>query len=334
MTYSNGETTNMSNKKESTFSQGDAFHRLIEHLRTTTESTLVAQLSKEGIKYYLGTESVSREYIAFLRERGVLVELSYMSVVVCPNCGEYTLAISPTCPRCGSNDVTLVELYAHLKCGYIGLSSEFEKEGKIVCPNCGENISDISELKSYGKIFRCFNCGARFDTPLLKFRCLTCGLTFTVKEARIMRVPQYRLDKDALSKIESVVVQDYLNMLISEVVREFSDKFTIEQSVEVSGISGIKHVVPMRVRLPNATLYIYPVLKEQDAYFLISMLLDVNLSEPMVVICLEDVAKKARLSCSALGGGKSNVKVISLRNLDELRDKLREVLKGLLVKQS
>ncbi len=306
---------------------GHTIHNIIEKLKSSADNVLTVQLSKEGIKYFIGSEPISKDYVELLRERGIVVESEYVSVLSCPNCGDYVLSVLPTCPRCKSSDVLLVELYAHIKCGYIGLSSEFEKDNKKVCPNCGEEISDPSELKSYGKIFRCLNCGARFDMPVFRLRCLNCGLMFSIKDSRILRIPQYRLNKEALSKVEDIVVQDYITSVVEEVVREYFNKYVIERSVEVTGMSGVKHVIPVRVRTSQGSIYIYPILREQDVYSLVSMLLDVNLDSPIIVLCLEEAARKASLSCPALGSGKSNVKVLMLKNIEELRSKLQNLLR-------
>ncbi len=66
------------------------------------------------------------------------------------------------CPKCGGSDLESMGAWIHVRCGSISY-----KEG--VCPKCG--IVDPSEMVYIGPVYRCRNCGALVNYPLISTVC-------------------------------------------------------------------------------------------------------------------------------------------------------------------
>ncbi len=302
--------------------------QILDRIRKETSiDKLSTVIGKDGIRYYVGGVQLTEENIEKLVQRGILVQSGFISIVACPNCESYTVAVMPTCPRCGSNDVELTELVAHIKCGYIGLSRDFKKSGKFVCPGCGEVIEEISELRVYGKIFVCHNCGARFDMPLLRFRCLSCSQIFDIKSIKVKRVPTYIINRTTLQETVTMFIYEDIQKLLTELARKFDIKY--EVNFEIRGLSGLRHSIPYIVKLDSRNVCVFPVFNEKDITRLSSLVLDLPESFDIVVLCHEDSLKSLGMSCESLSF-KGAVKLVKFSNIHELREKLETLVKSLL----
>ncbi len=287
-------------------------------------------IGKDGIRYYVGGIQLTEENIEKLVQRGVLVQSGFISMITCPNCESYTVAVMPTCPRCGSNDVELTELVAHVKCGYIGLSRDFKKSGKYICPGCGETINEISELRMFGRIFVCHNCGARFDMPQLKFRCLNCNQIFDLKSIRVKRVPTYAINRTMLQETVTIFLSEDIGRILQDLATKLEASY--EYNFEIRGLSGLKHTIPYVIKLNSRSICVFPIFNEKDITRLSSLILDLPESFEIIVLCHEDSLKTLGMSCDSLSF-KGTVKLVKFSTISELRDKVVELIQSL-VKES
>ncbi len=298
---------------------------IIDKVGKGAAQTVITAIDKTGIRYYVGDSVLTEESIQKMRELGLLIQIGFIGLISCPSCGDHVLAVLPVCPRCNSNDVDIAELVAHVKCGYIGFLREFTRNGDIICPGCGKKIENVeNELRVYGRVFMCQNCGAKFETPSLKLRCLNCGLVFTLKEARIKRIPQYAIQTSALEKARSIFVKDYVkNMLVN-----IADKYGIDVSfdVDLKGMSGVVHKIPALLKRGSKEVIVYFILNERDATLFTSLLLDLPEPREMIVVCDDNAVKELGMSCSTLAAGKSSIIVIPA-DLSNLERNLEDAIK-------
>lgn len=296
---------------------------LLDKLLRKDISKIMTTIERDGVKYYLGEIELTQKEIEHLTSKGILASEGFISLVSCPRCGEYILAVLPTCPKCQSNDIVIIELVAHVKCGYIGSLSEFTKieEDRYKCPNCGEVITS-SDLIYYGTIFKCQKCDARFETPALQFHCVSCGHKFRVQELNLKRLPTFSIDKSIVEKLEKEFV---INFVKDSVLNKGN---SIRIKYEITGLSGITHKVPLLIETPKSIICIYPVISEKDLTELSSIVLDLPKNTSMLILCKTD-NDVIRSSCKSL---KSNekIKVVEFSNYNELPLKIREVILNLI----
>ncbi|NPA23506.1 MAG: hypothetical protein GXO23_04340 [Crenarchaeota archaeon] len=316
----------MSNKRNSEFNIPiSATSAILDKVGKGTAQTVITAIDKTGIRYYVGDSVLTEESIQKMKELGLLVQIGFIGLISCPSCGDHVLAVLPVCPRCNSNDVDIAELVAHVKCGYIGFLREFLRDGELVCPGCGKKIENSdTELRTYGRVFMCQNCGAKFETPSLKLRCLNCGLVFTLKEARIKRVPQYAIEASALEKARLIFVKDYVKNMIVNI----ADKYGIDVAfdVDLKGMSGVVHKIPVLLKRGSKEVIVYFILNERDATLFTSLLLDLPEPREMIVICDDNAVKDLGVSCSTLAAGKSSIIVIPA-DLSTLESNLEDAIR-------
>jgi CheY-like chemotaxis protein/predicted RNA-binding Zn-ribbon protein involved in translation (DUF1610 family) len=118
------------------------------------------------------------------------------SVVACPDCGTLTTAIYLECPECESTQINKEEALEHFDCGNIDFRSKFDKgEGILVCPKCGKKLKVIGV--DYRKIENWYRCSNNhfFGQPNIKFGCSKCNRRFSLEEAKLDLLHQYKLTK-------------------------------------------------------------------------------------------------------------------------------------------
>ncbi len=198
-----------------------------------------SSLTGEGVCFVVGDQYVRRGEVSDLLEKlvelGVFERVEHGSVVTCPGCGSCSLATFYVCPRCGSLSVSSVQLLIHTVCGYIDTSKNFVRGGRFFCPGCGREVP-AEELKVFGSCFSCDRCGARFESPEVKHRCLSCGREFSKFEAVLEPLYTYRIRRD--------VVSDVIKVLIVKVVTDVLSRYGFSTQVQgrIQGASGVEHV--------------------------------------------------------------------------------------------
>jgi CheY-like chemotaxis protein len=118
------------------------------------------------------------------------------SVVACPDCGCLNTILYLECPECESTKISKEEALEHFDCGNIDFRSKFDKgEGVLVCPKCGKKLKVIGV--DYRKIENWYRCSNKhfFGQPNFKFGCFNCNRKFSLDEANLDTLQQYRLTK-------------------------------------------------------------------------------------------------------------------------------------------
>jgi DNA-binding response OmpR family regulator len=116
-------------------------------------------------------------------ELGILRPTLVDRIYVCPKC-ESMPTFRKGCRSCGSIHIASHELILHADCAYLGMTSEFDQDGRIICPKCGtpeENGHD-GFARHHGPC-RCLDCNwSDADTEVVG-QCLQCRWHFPLKNA-------------------------------------------------------------------------------------------------------------------------------------------------------
>ena len=97
------------------------------------------EIAYQQVEDILGKESLPTEklnrLLKTMTEAKVLVVELVDKIPTCPTCGSSQVSTRYICPHCYTFDITKTFLFEHLKCGKVGSSDEFAKDDKIICPN-------------------------------------------------------------------------------------------------------------------------------------------------------------------------------------------------------
>jgi DNA-binding response OmpR family regulator len=116
------------------------------------------------------------------------------SIVACPDCGDLNTVIYLECPECESIQINKEEALEHFDCGNIDFRSKFDKgDGVLTCPKCGKKLKVIGV--DYRKIENWYRCSNKhfFGQPNFRFGCHKCNRRFSLEEARLEMLQQYKL---------------------------------------------------------------------------------------------------------------------------------------------
>ena len=289
----------------------------IDKLSRSKTDLISAKFGIEGIKYFIEDRELKRAEVEWLRDKGVITLQEYSSAIfICPECGSPVFSIIICCPKCKSHDVEIVEIWLHQTCGFVGISKEFMKEGKLVCKVCKKDVKE-SEIVRLGKSFQCMTCGARFEIPLMIFNCSNCGKKLDVYQCKIEKVPLYKIDRAVLAKTADMVlietIVDYFKWLESLGIGK------LEDTVEVKGLSGIKHKLTNVFRISNNTI-IVPIIVDtpETLYYISTLLLDVPNIE-VLAIC------RGMSICSNFTF-KERVRIVNYSSITNAMNELKKIV--------
>jgi len=177
------------------------------------------------------------------------------------------------------------------------------------CPKCGA-IVKREDLVSYGRTYSCRNCGAKFDKPLEKFHCLSCGRDFDQSNAIVRKLSVFEVDRNALKKFVNLVVNDVVNEIARSSLSNVSDV--------VRGSSGIDYRVNVVGSSGGTRIAFVTVGDQDDAAKVRGISQDVK-DVKFIAICREGDS-----SCDKLD--QLNVQVLRYRSLAELVDRVRRLM--------
>ena len=293
--------------------------RVLDKLIRYENDKIRTSLEKDGTKYYLDEVELSKTDIDYLISKGAIFSEGFISIITCPKCNEHALVVLPVCPKCNSNSIDLVELIAHIKCGYIAPSREFKYEDKLYCPNCNSQVNS-DELMNYGLVFTCNNCNAKFDIPLIMLKCTSCGMEFKIHDANVKRVPSYSVNKAKIQNLE----REFVTSIVIDALQSLGK---IETNLTISGISGFPHKVPIMLEVKDQKFGIYTIINENDLAEISSAILDIPKNINIIVLCKEiPESYNTGFNCDNLRNSEK-VAVIKYRNITELWEKVRELAK-------
>ena len=155
--------------------------RLIASRGTRIQATASAsQLS--GFVYPLilpllgGDDATALQTLEFLESQRLLQGSFQSKVHLCRHCGSAFLNFLEVCPECQSPDLTVDEHFHHFKCGYVGPSADFRKDGSLKCPKCELQLHHVGvDYDKPSILYGCNECQFEFQDPEIRSDCFNCG---------------------------------------------------------------------------------------------------------------------------------------------------------------
>ena len=133
-----------------------------------------------------------------LYETGILKRRLYDKIIYCPKCNSANVSIHYCCPYCKSFEIQRSALIEHVKCGYMDVEENFEKENKLICPKCHEELKKLDiDYRKAGMWCTCKDCNKSFDIPVSTHFCRNCHENFMFENAIIKDVYSYSLKEEA-----------------------------------------------------------------------------------------------------------------------------------------
>ena len=190
------------------------------------------------IEAIVGEPSKAQVFLDTLCEAGILERELYDKIIHCPKCRSTNISVRYCCPYCKVFDIEKSSLIEHVKCGYMDVEENFQKEDKLVCPKCGEELTrpEIDHRKA-GIWCTCKQCGKSFDIPIVTHFCRDCRENSAFEEVTIKSVYSYRLKEEAKEEAG-------LGWVLMAPLREFlvSEGFEVEGPAFLKGRSGANHL--------------------------------------------------------------------------------------------
>jgi len=169
------------------------------------------EIAYQQIENILGKEAfpmekLSRLLKAMTEAKVLLVEL-VDKIPTCPTCGSSQVSTRYICPHCFTFDITKTFLFEHLKCGKVGSSDEFAKDDKIICPKCQTVLYDFGvQYRSVGAWYKCNRCGHSFNSPSHSHFCRPKHHEFASDGVQLVSLFQYRINPETIEQIKLKVL--------------------------------------------------------------------------------------------------------------------------------
>ena len=134
----------------------------------------------------------------------------------CPECGSNQVSTRYTCPKCFSYNISRSYLYEHMKCGKVANDDTFKKAGQLICPKCQTVLHNFGvEYRAVGAWYECKNCNESFNAPTNSHFCRPRRHQFSMDRTRLVPIYQYRLNPETLLEVrkEVLMYNDAVTML-------------------------------------------------------------------------------------------------------------------------
>ncbi len=190
------------------------------------------------IEAIVGEPSKAQVFLDTLCEAGILERELYDKIIHCSKCRSTNISVRYCCPYCKVFDIEKSSLIEHVKCGYMDVEENFQKEDKLVCPKCGEELTRPEiDYRKAGIWCTCKQCGKSFDIPIVTHFCRDCRESSAFEEVTIKSVYSYRLKEEAKEEAG-------LGWVLMAPLREFlvSEGFEVEGPAFLKGRSGANHL--------------------------------------------------------------------------------------------
>jgi predicted RNA-binding Zn-ribbon protein involved in translation (DUF1610 family) len=181
-----------------------------------------------------------RDFLRRLADAGLLEKKLVDKLIACPSCKGTKIYSKYQCDKCGSFDISAIEVLEHRLCGYIGAKKNFiadtKQSGALICPKCKQTISADNDYRKLGKTFECAACQTRFESPPIIHNCKKCDRIFTYSDTVYEPVFEYR----ASPKMKEVFSSGAL--CLGSISLWLKDRgFRVESPKEIIGASKEKH---------------------------------------------------------------------------------------------
>ncbi len=194
------------------------------------------------------SDSEVAAFLAKLAGAGLLDAKTIDRIISCPSCKGEEIYTKYRCDKCGSFDISNVEIIEHKLCGYIGAKSGFLApiSGRISssstnlemlsCPKCKRKLRLEHDYRELGKTFECASCLSHSENAPIVHRCEDCGTFFTYREADYLPVYEYTMT----AKAKEIFSSGLLSLApVADWLRR--QGFQVELSKEITGKSGARH---------------------------------------------------------------------------------------------
>jgi hypothetical protein len=274
----------------------DDSEELLSKLIKKGTTEIKPALSMDGIHYpeaeEVGnlTQGQVRSMLQKLAKKGLLGTKFVDRVLTCPNCSSPEIHNKYSCPRCNSYNVDYTQLLEHMKCGYIGAKTEFEKESVLLCPKCKTRLrEDDVQYRVIGNCFECEKCNYRFDKPDNVHICQKCGRSFSYQDAKYTKLVAYVIPKKTI---------DYLGKdqtILENLIEIFQNNgFKTKLDAQITGASGVQHYFDLLAERGQVSIVIDVSVSgsKNDMISLLGKKVDINPTEAIIV----DLSKSDELS--------------------------------------
>jgi transcription elongation factor Elf1 len=198
---------------------------------------------KVGYRYpiveaILGGGSNAEDFLNKLHDAGVLKRKLYDKIMYCPKCGSANISARYCCPYCKSFDIQKSSLIEHVKCGYMDVEENFQKDNKLLCPKCHDELKKLDiDYRKAGIWCTCKECNKSFDIPITAHFCRNCHANSNFEDTAIKDVYSYSLKEEVKEEVS-------LDWVVITPIRDFlrDNGFEVESPAFLKGKSGANHV--------------------------------------------------------------------------------------------
>ena len=277
------------------------------------------------VETVLGGALSVEEFLNRLHEAGILERWLYDKIIYCPKCGSQNVSTRYCCPYCKSFNIQKGSLIEHVKCGYMDVEENFQKEGKLVCPKCHEELKkpDVDYQKA-GIWCTCLECGKNFDIPVPRHFCRGCRSEFTFEDVEIKDVYAYKLNEDVRGEITA-------GWIFVAPIKEFlvENGFEVEAPAFIKGKSGANHMFDIaaykegkneKVTVMDVAISTENAVMEQPVIALFAKMYDVS-PEQAFLVAIPKLGENAKKMAELY-----NIKVIEAKDAKEVMKALKEKL--------
>ncbi|MHB8970791.1 MAG: TackOD1 domain-containing metal-binding protein [Pirellulaceae bacterium] len=129
------------------------------------------------------TTGLPSETLLKWAELGILRPVLVDRIYVCPKC-ESMPTFRKGCRSCGSIHIASHELILHADCAYLGVVTEFDRNGTLICPKCGTSESNRNGgFERHHGPCRCLDCNWSDSDTEVVGQCLQCRWHFPLQNA-------------------------------------------------------------------------------------------------------------------------------------------------------
>lgn len=228
----------------------DKSQRLLFEIEQIPDKTIkpIINFNDNSVSYPLlskiGQPSNNISFFNDLVADGTLKRAIHEKLIICPTHREiFSSSVKLYCPKCNSVNVEKLNLYEHIKCGFITENSkhDFSDPKNSECPACGKKIVDFNkDIRIPAMWHQCVDCSEKFDNAIIKMFCRQYEHDFDINSGHFVTTYSYQL-RDHEAPITSVEekLRDDLIALLNDL------NFSAEFKALVKGKSGNRHKVPI-----------------------------------------------------------------------------------------
>ncbi len=228
----------------------DKSQHLFFEIEKIPEKTIkpIIDFNENSISYpiltKIGKEPNDVQFLDGLVTDGILRKKIHEKLIICPHHrDEFSSSVKLYCPKCNSVNVKKLNLFEHVKCGFITENSnyDFSNPENSKCPSCKRDIVDFKkEIKIPAMWHQCAECNEKFDNAIIKMFCRRHEHDFDINSGHFVTTYSYQVidQDDPISAVDGQTRDDLISL--------FKDlDFSAEFKALIKGKSGNHHKVPI-----------------------------------------------------------------------------------------